>query len=285
MGIYKFIFLILTLCFYSLQILTAESVSVRNFRANISHFLIFNFYSRVIRKFPSCCINHACSSAWLSNIAFVFPLLLAFLSASSWKIGRRRKGKCKILEVRFRIGRFSQGYYGLLWNSEKRLRRASSDFCRRFYPGSRRPWFTNAPAKSTKDGGGAVVKDEILPPRCGANKIETRSASSNAKQPAGRLASQSREPTCREHTLYVRVSVLFLRTCPLEHLPRLILFSHPPSVTHCSPFEISYLVSLVASVRAGWNSFHLSPFYRSLQWNGKKGGGESYRDRYILMIE
>lgn len=133
------------------------------------------------------------------------------------------------------------------------LRRASSGFCRLFYPGSRRPWFRNVPAKFTKDGGETIVKDEILPPRCGGNKIETRSASSNAKQPtsrpAGRLANQ-REPTCREHMLFVRVSVLFLRILVLPSIYRLILFSYPSSVTHCLSLEINYLVSLVPSVRA-----------------------------------
>lgn len=61
-------------------------------------------------------------------------------------------------------------------------------FADAFYSSSRRPLY--ATAKFEKDGGGEIVKDEILPARCGSNKIETRSASSNVKQPVG-------EPTCR----------------------------------------------------------------------------------------
>lgn len=164
------------------------------------------------------------------NVVFLILYLCScyYFFSASWN----RQKKYRILEV-WIGGRFLQRYYGLLWSSEKRLCRASSDFCRRFYPGSRRPWFTNAPAKFTKDGGGAVVKDEILPPRCGGNKIETRSASSNAKQPtsqpAGWLASQSKNQPA-ENTCCLYVSPCFFFVPVLSSIYRGLYYSrilHP----------------------------------------------------------
>jgi len=151
----------------------------------------------------------------------------------------------------------------ILRSSEKRLCRASSNFCRRFL--SR---FTKAAIRErtgeihAKDGGGTVVKDEILPPRCGGNKIETRSASrvTRNSQPAENVRCLCVSPR------FFFVPVLSSIYRSLAHF---ILVSF---IRYTLSFEMNYLVSLVSSVHAKWNSlvFHLSPLYQSLERNEKE---------------